>query len=253
MSDSDSSSNFDEPSGEFAVCYLPSGSHHKKKKKKPTASEAATASPASSYGLEKNGNSRNNRQGSAARSVLLTQNIWQTPLKVIPDFVPPVFDHTEEQVALLKKALKKNVVCGGLSKKELKPLIKAFEPCHYKAKETIITQGEPGDYFYVIVSGKVDFIVNKKNVGHAGKGKSFGELALMYTCPRAATVKAHRESTLFRVDQHTFRHIVQNQVKGAQQEQVALLKRVQIFADLTSYDLHKLAKVMKARAFEKDD
>lgn len=54
--------------------------------------------------------------------------------------------------------------------------------------EVIIQEGEDGDNFYVIEAGvyqaSKDGIVIAK-YDHQG---SFGELALMYNCPRAATI-----------------------------------------------------------------
>jgi cAMP-dependent protein kinase regulator len=50
-------------------------------------------------------------------------------------------------------------------------------------------EGEEGDNFYVIESG--DFVAVKGGqqvFKYEGSG-SFGELALMYNCPRAATVQ----------------------------------------------------------------
>jgi hypothetical protein len=51
---------------------------------------------------------------------------------------------------------------------------------------------------------------------------SLGELALLYTCPRAATVMASAEPTkLFRVDQQTtFRHIMESKAKQMNQSSV---------------------------------
>jgi len=67
-------------------------------------------------------------------------------------------------------------------------------------EEHVIRQGDDGDNFYVIESGVYDVIITKNGDNYTdgpergqrvlqfdGKG-SFGELALMYNMPRAATV-----------------------------------------------------------------
>ena len=41
-----------------------------------------------------------------------------------------------------------------------------------------------------------------------GPGESFGELALLYNAPRAATIIAKSDSVLFALDRETFNHIV---------------------------------------------
>lgn len=41
-------------------------------------------------------------------------------------------------------------------------------------------------------------------------GESFGELALLYNAPRAATIKAKTASILFSLDRSTFNHIVKD-------------------------------------------
>lgn len=62
--------------------------------------------------------------------------------------------------------------------------------------------GDEGDNFYVIDSGEVDVYVNNQNVLTIPSGGSFGELALIYGTPRAATVKV--KSFVFEIkDYHT--------------------------------------------------
>jgi len=43
-----------------------------------------------------------------------------------------------------------------------------------------------------------------------GPGESFGELALLYNAPRAATIIAKSDSVLFSLDRETFNHIVKD-------------------------------------------
>jgi cAMP-dependent protein kinase regulator len=63
-----------------------------------------------------------------------------------------------------------------------------------KAGETVIRQGDDGDYFYVIENGVYHALKNteagamEKVFEYQGEG-NFGELALLYNMPRAATVQ----------------------------------------------------------------
>ena len=41
-------------------------------------------------------------------------------------------------------------------------------------------------------------------------GEAFGELALLYNCPRAATITANSDSKLWSLDRKTFNHIVKD-------------------------------------------
>ena len=63
-----------------------------------------------------------------------------------------------------------------------------MEPCEYPAGAAVITQGEIGDYFYVVIAGNLDVLKDGQLVYQYGPGGFFGELALMYDCPRAASV-----------------------------------------------------------------
>ena len=51
-------------------------------------------------------------------------------------------------------------------------------------------QGDEGDNFYIVEVGGVEVEVGGTTVAQLKEGDSFGELALIYGTPRAATVRA---------------------------------------------------------------
>ena len=58
------------------------------------------------------------------------------------------------------------------------------------AGEAVFHQGDPGDRFYVVVSGTAEVVGDGRPVAILGPGESFGEIALLRRVPRTATVRA---------------------------------------------------------------
>ena len=172
--------------------------------------------------------------------------VFAQPLDLFGSFETKEFPKNEADEMLIDEALKENLVFSGLTSSKRNHLIRAFEPIMVKKKENIITEGDVGDYFYVIGSGDVGFQISGKDVGTAGKGSSFGELALLYDAPRAATCVAKTQCGLFRLDQRTFRRILAHQVKDSHEDVMGILRSVPYFKDLDDGYLAKISGNLKA-------
>jgi CRP-like cAMP-binding protein/rhodanese-related sulfurtransferase len=85
----------------------------------------------------------------------------------------------------------------------------------YGLGEDIIVQGEKGDYYYIIKSGRVAVLQKKKGeqetkqVAVLGEGDAFGEEALIRSDPRNATCRAIEETTVYTLDKVDFAQVMQ--------------------------------------------
>mmetsp|Transcript_46118 Transcript_46118/g.111734 ORF Transcript_46118/g.111734 Transcript_46118/m.111734 type:complete len:1072 (+) Transcript_46118:255-3470(+) len=169
------------------------------------------------------------------------------------NFEVPVFKKTREENNFLKDSLKGDFVFQNLEKKSFRLFLAAFEMVEYKKGEDIFQQGDVGDYFYVLAEGKVKFYSNGKIIGRGERGHSFGEAALLYAAPRAATVTAAEDSTLYRVDQQTFKFITQNSAQEIRQQKLELLRNVDFLDNLLNDDLQRLCDLMVPRMVSKGE
>ena len=78
--------------------------------------------------------------------------------------------------------------------------------------ETIIEEGQDGNELYIVASGEYDCFKNiegkETHLKTYKYGESFGELALMYNAPRAATIRVKTTGKLFSLDRKTFSQVV---------------------------------------------
>lgn len=179
------------------------------------------------------------------------RNVFAKPMELLAGSGSkiPVHSKTQDEKEFFQAALKKNFVFESLGPKQILPLVQALEQHEVTAGTIIINQGDEGDYFYVLFQGECDFILNDKKLGSATKGDSFGELALLYDAPRAATVQAATDCVLYRVNQVTFRLILRDQAQAKEASKIELLKKVDFLKDVDSMELEKLAGVMTPRTF----
>merc|ERR1712178_454731 len=86
----------------------------------------------------------------------------------------------------------------------------------FAAGQTVITEGEDGDVLYVVETGKLACSkvlqpgAEPTHLKDYAPGEAFGELALLYNAPRAATIKATEASECWSLDRRTFNHVVKD-------------------------------------------
>jgi CRP-like cAMP-binding protein/rhodanese-related sulfurtransferase len=84
----------------------------------------------------------------------------------------------------------------------------------YATGEDIITQGEKGDFYYIIKSGRVSVLKKKKGeeeyrqIAVLSEGDAFGEEALIRDDPRNATCRAEEGTTVLALNKKDFDQIV---------------------------------------------
>lgn len=94
------------------------------------------------------------------------------------------------------------------SKAERKAIERKAKIVEVTAGKVICDEGEVGQSFYFIVSGKAAVLRNGRKVAELGPGQYFGELALLDRLPRSATVKALTDMTLLEIGQRDFNSIL---------------------------------------------
>jgi CRP-like cAMP-binding protein len=72
----------------------------------------------------------------------------------------------------------------------IEQLARGLEPVQVRAGHAVFSQGDPGDRFYVIETGRADVVGDGRLVTTLGPGEGFGEIALLRRVPRTATVRA---------------------------------------------------------------
>lgn len=162
----------------------------------------------------------------------------------------PTCSLTPAQLDRLNKSVAKNFLFNNLDEDSLHRVLGSLQEKSAKKGDVIIKQGDEGDFFYVVESGAVQYIVDGEAVGKAGPGGSFGELALMYNAPRAATVSALEDSVLWALDRVTFRRILLDKTASKRKMYGEFLKDVPILSTLDSYQLSKLADALFSETFE---
>ena len=169
------------------------------------------------------------------------------------DFAIPSYPKSGAAVQFIDESLADNFIFASLTREERRLLIDAMKADSVPAGTVIINQGEVGDYFYVVEDGNISFAVDGNHVGACTRGASFGELALLYNCPRAATCIANTDCRLWKVDQRTFRYMLANNNANQQKDVLDVLRKVQFLANLEEGMLIKIADALTTVSYQEGD
>merc|ERR1712212_657376 len=168
-------------------------------------------------------------------------------------YVKKVVPKDYKTMASLSKAIAKNVLFSHLDENERSDIFDAMFPSNAMPGEIIIQQGDEGDNFYIIDQGEVEIYVGGEKVLSIGEGGSFGELALIYGTPRAATVKAASDVKLWGIDRDSYRRILMGSTIRKRKMYEEFLAKVSILENLDKWERLTVADALEATSFEHGD
>ncbi|KAJ6629130.1 cyclic nucleotide-binding-like protein [Mycena sp. CBHHK59/15] len=194
----------------------------------------------------------------------------------------PVFPKTADQLRRIKASIADNLIFRDLDEEQETGVLNAMQEKTSEKDEVVIRQGDEGEYFYVVESGLLHcyirpeplpptWLTNSRSsatlnpdemflqpgyhpefgrqVAECKPGTSFGELALMYGHPRAATVLSIEASTLWALDRITFRTIILKAAHRRRTMYEQFLSTVTLLSSLDASERSKIADALVSRVY----
>mmetsp|Transcript_81961 Transcript_81961/g.265538 ORF Transcript_81961/g.265538 Transcript_81961/m.265538 type:complete len:1106 (+) Transcript_81961:97-3414(+) len=135
---------------------------------------------------------------------------------------------------LVMKGLKQNRFCHSLEDGDLQTIFDEMECFAFKSGETIVQQGNPGAYFFVSFEGSLEVTVDGHVTNTLERGNAFGAIALLYSCPRTASVVAKTAASMWGIPGSVFRSVVKENANKNYAQNRKLLDHVSLFDGLSS-------------------
>lgn len=202
----------------------------------------------------------------------------------------PEYQKTKDEKALLAKALKNVFLFKHLDDAQLETVLVHMKKHTAVKGDVIIRQGDPGNQFYIVQTGIYEARVVALPIDSCGlerpsfaqdsfsfnsapdikslsmlgstavqtyqatkdKHPSFGELALLYDKPRAATVTAMTDGVLWSLDRKIFRNSLVSGVK-TRKNILRMFRRISVLKCVPTEKLQRLADLLSEVRFSYDE
>jgi serine/threonine protein phosphatase PrpC/CRP-like cAMP-binding protein len=176
---------------------------------------------------------------------------------------------TAEEKGAIADAIKVSIMFRNITEEQRELIYSCMESIKVKAGTWVIRQGTVGDRFYIVddglfevrivpdgeedVTGQGGHIVHqyegsRKNHAHP----SFGELALMHSAPRSASIVAKTDGHLWALHRAAFRQILV-QSQDHRKELKNILREIPYFNNLDNDGINKLSAIMEDITFGRGD
>jgi len=170
-------------------------------------------------------------------------------------FVAPLIPKSDEQKDRLKSVLSESFLFASLEENDFGIIIGAMKEVTVKKGERVIQQGDNGDFLFVIESGEFNIVIKSKESGEekvvktCAAGDVFGELALLYNAPRAASVESKGDSVCWQLDRETFNAIVKDAAQKKRNRYDNFLAKVPLLQSMDAYERSQIADALKVEVF----
>ena len=171
-----------------------------------------------------------------------------TKLRSIP---PKAMSDTEH----LYDVLKKHWIFRETSDDALFSIIENIYNVSVEKDTEIITQGDDGDAFYIIASGKCHVVIDGiKKPYLMEKDDTFGELALFFNCARTATVVATTSCVLWKMESIAMKVSIMQYHETVEQQNVEFLEKMpEMQQYIGSNHIKRLGQILAPMVFTDGD
>lgn len=159
----------------------------------------------------------------------------------------------------MNKALSGISFFGELADQDTKQLRETAKRVHLVAGETLFSEGDEGDWAYIIELGQVETLKTSVEgdvlLAIHQVGEIIGEIALLDKSPRLATVRARTNCTLLAINQEQFHGLINNSPTAARvilnilmprwRRTEAVLKRSQQVIERQAHDLEQALSALQ--------
>ncbi len=154
------------------------------------------------------------------------RNNIEIPFPIRNIYIKKEIEH-EVNKEYIFNSLKKDEIFSSIDEKYLKQLIQEHSEINLYGKgETLIKEGEKGEYFYYIIDGEVEVLKNDKVINILKNSDCFGEMSLFTGEKTSASIRTSKESKILKLSSDKFRETVKINEKMAKKlSEVIALRR----------------------------
>jgi serine/threonine protein phosphatase PrpC/CRP-like cAMP-binding protein len=151
-----------------------------------------------------------------------------------------------KRLALKRDVLAATPLFSRLNARELLRVMQAVEVRSYPDGEPVIREGDKGDELFIVLEGKVRVSRGDQTLAHLGPGEHVGEMALIRSVPRSASVTAVGPAELVSIRRADFFEILRKEHEIAVKMLWQFLGVLADRLDHTSSELHDAKLVLAA-------
>ena len=163
-----------------------------------------------------------------------------------------VDDARAKRLALKRDVLAHMPLFERLTERELLRVMQAVEVRQYKDGDVVIREGDKGDELFIVLDGKVRVQRGEQVLTHLGQGEHVGEMALIRSVPRSATVVAAGDAELIAIRRADFFEILRKEHEVAVKMLWQFLGVLADRLDATNTQLHAAKRELSAEDITAD-
>lgn len=169
------------------------------------------------------------------------------------EFQPKVVEKDDTTKERINKIMSKAFMFSNLSTEDKKMVVDAMEKREFNEGDNVIKQGDEGSELFLVDTGtlscykKFNPDEDDKFLKDYHEGEIFGELALLYNAPRAATISCKTSSVCWALDRSTFTHVLRVSNKNRQEKFEKFLQNVDLLKEMDQNEKLRLCDAMNLK------